>query len=153
MASRRGGVAREHADQLGRLQEIIFPTLAPEQRFLPEHYLKHIELFPEGQFAAVDGVRGAGGHEDAGHQRVEVLQQFLQAHEVPRRLLGRWGDVWVGDVAQREVVANGAYSSRLDIEPPLGSLPLKDVHVAQIDFEALERDTPAIKKKFAEIFQ
>ncbi|MDA0747048.1 MAG: GNAT family N-acetyltransferase [bacterium] len=45
----------EHALQLEQLQEIVFPTLAPEERFQAAHYLKHIELFPEGQFVALDG--------------------------------------------------------------------------------------------------
>src|SRR5687768_11082344 len=45
----------EHAEQLEELQNICFPTLAPEQRFKAPHYRKHIELFPEGQFAVLDG--------------------------------------------------------------------------------------------------
>jgi hypothetical protein len=43
----------EHAEPLGELQKIVFPTLDPEEIFRPEHYLKHIELFPEGQFVAL----------------------------------------------------------------------------------------------------
>jgi hypothetical protein len=34
--------APEHADGLEELQRIVFPTLAPEERFLAEHYRKHI---------------------------------------------------------------------------------------------------------------
>jgi GNAT superfamily N-acetyltransferase len=43
-----------HADQLEELQRIVFPTLAPDERFLARHYLRHVELFPEGQFCVVD---------------------------------------------------------------------------------------------------
>src|SRR5262245_34148639 len=50
----------EHAEQLERLQEIVFPTLAPEERFRAPHYLKHIELFPEGQLVVVDGDKVVG---------------------------------------------------------------------------------------------
>ena len=39
---------REHVAQLEELQRIVFPTLAPEQRFEARHYLRHIELFPDG---------------------------------------------------------------------------------------------------------
>ena len=45
----------EHAEGLDELQRIVFPTLSPEQRFQATHYLRHIELFPEGQFCVTDG--------------------------------------------------------------------------------------------------
>lgn len=44
----------EHAERLAELQRIVFPTLAPEQRFTAEHYRFHVELFPAGQFCVVD---------------------------------------------------------------------------------------------------
>jgi len=44
----------EHVAQLEELQRIVFPTLAPEQRFEARHYLRHVELFPEGQYVVVD---------------------------------------------------------------------------------------------------
>ncbi|MBA3455797.1 MAG: GNAT family N-acetyltransferase [Deltaproteobacteria bacterium] len=44
----------EHAPQLEELQRIVFPTLAPAERFEARHYLRHLELFPEGQFCVVD---------------------------------------------------------------------------------------------------
>jgi GNAT superfamily N-acetyltransferase len=48
------------AEQLERLQEIVFPTLSDHQRFKAQHYRKHIELFPAGQFVAVAGDRVIG---------------------------------------------------------------------------------------------
>lgn len=48
------------ADQLEKLQEIVFPTLAPDQRLKAPHYRKHIELFPEGQLVVVDTSRVVG---------------------------------------------------------------------------------------------
>jgi 4-aminobutyrate aminotransferase / (S)-3-amino-2-methylpropionate transaminase / 5-aminovalerate transaminase len=45
----------EHAAQLEELQRICFPTLADDQRFKQTHFLKHMELFDEGQFVALDG--------------------------------------------------------------------------------------------------
>ncbi|MBM3464015.1 MAG: GNAT family N-acetyltransferase [Armatimonadetes bacterium] len=52
--------APEHAEQLERLQETVFPTLADDQRFKAAHYCKHVELFPEGQFVVLDGDRVVG---------------------------------------------------------------------------------------------
>jgi len=52
--------APEHAPGLEELQEIVFPNLASEERFRAAHYLKHIELFPEGQFVVMDGSRVVG---------------------------------------------------------------------------------------------
>jgi 4-aminobutyrate aminotransferase / (S)-3-amino-2-methylpropionate transaminase / 5-aminovalerate transaminase len=47
----------EHADQLEELQRVCFPTLDDAERFKAAHYRKHIELYPEGQFVALDGDR------------------------------------------------------------------------------------------------
>jgi GNAT superfamily N-acetyltransferase len=46
--------APEHFAQLEDLQKIVFPTLAPEQRFTAAHYRKHVELFPSGQMCVVE---------------------------------------------------------------------------------------------------
>ena len=45
----------EHAAQLEELQIVCFPTLADDQRFKRAHFLKHMELFQDGQFVALDG--------------------------------------------------------------------------------------------------
>jgi 4-aminobutyrate aminotransferase/(S)-3-amino-2-methylpropionate transaminase len=50
----------EHAAQLEELQRICFPTLAEEQRFKRVHFLKHMELFEDGQLVALDGDRVVG---------------------------------------------------------------------------------------------
>src|SRR5438093_1979295 len=44
----------EHASQLEELQRICFPTLDPNERFKAAHYRKHLELFPDGQFVALE---------------------------------------------------------------------------------------------------
>jgi len=43
----------EHVRALEKLQHLVFPTLQPEELFSAEKYLKHLELFPEGQFIAL----------------------------------------------------------------------------------------------------
>jgi len=44
----------EHAEQLEELQKIVFPTLAEDELIRAPHYLRHIEIFPEGQFVITD---------------------------------------------------------------------------------------------------
>jgi 4-aminobutyrate aminotransferase/(S)-3-amino-2-methylpropionate transaminase len=50
----------EFAVQLEQLQRTCFPTLAEEERFKSYHYLKHMELFDDGQLVALDGDRVVG---------------------------------------------------------------------------------------------
>jgi GNAT superfamily N-acetyltransferase len=50
-------LAVEYAESLAALQPLVFPTLHPEELLKTEHFLHHIELFPDGQFVALaDGV-------------------------------------------------------------------------------------------------
>jgi GNAT superfamily N-acetyltransferase len=44
----------EHAQMLEELQKIVFPTLADDELIRAVHYLRHLELFPEGQFVITD---------------------------------------------------------------------------------------------------
>lgn len=44
-----------HAEQLEALQRIVFPSLAEEELLHADQYRAHIQLFPEGQFVALDG--------------------------------------------------------------------------------------------------
>ena len=44
----------EHAEQLEELQRIVFPTLSADEHIRAVHYLRHLELFPEGQFVITD---------------------------------------------------------------------------------------------------
>lgn len=64
----------KHAAQLETLQRIVFPNLAEEELLHLEQYKKHIEIFPEGQFVALDGDKVIGAtssiryHFDITHQ-------------------------------------------------------------------------------------
>jgi GNAT superfamily N-acetyltransferase len=49
-----------HAGQLEELQKIVFPTLADDELIRAAHYLRHLEVFPEGQFVITDGDRVIG---------------------------------------------------------------------------------------------
>jgi ribosomal protein S18 acetylase RimI-like enzyme len=50
----------EHAEQLEVLQRLVFPTLLEEEILHAKQYRKHLEIFPEGQFVALDGESVAG---------------------------------------------------------------------------------------------
>ena len=43
-----------HAVELEALQKIVFPTLKVDELILAVHYLRHLEVFPEGQFVITD---------------------------------------------------------------------------------------------------
>jgi ribosomal protein S18 acetylase RimI-like enzyme len=120
---------QEHAAQLGELQKIVFPTLAPDQRFEARHYLRHIELFPEGQFCVVDGPKVVGmtstirmnfdfAHPD--HTFADVIQGgWLTSHD-PN---GRWlygADIGVHPDYRRRGIARMLYKARHETVRALG---------------------------------
>jgi GNAT superfamily N-acetyltransferase len=48
----------EHVRALAALQRMVFPTLTDNELLTEEKYLKHLELFPEGQFVALAHYKG-----------------------------------------------------------------------------------------------
>ena len=112
-----------HADALEELQRIVFPTLAPEERFVAAHYRKHIELFPEGQFCVVDQASGRVvgmtstirmnfdfAHPD--HTFADVIQGgWLTSHD-PQ---GEWlygADIGTHPEFRRRGIARALYAAR-----------------------------------------
>jgi iron(III) transport system substrate-binding protein len=59
----------------------------------------------------------------------------------------------IGDDVQKLVVAEGAYSARRDLPPPAGGPALADIKLLPVDYDAIEHEAGAIKKKFNEAFQ
>ena len=51
-------VRREHVAELEALQRLVFPTLTDAELFTADKYLRHIQLFPEGQFVALKRIEG-----------------------------------------------------------------------------------------------
>ena len=111
----------EHSERLAELQDIVFPTLAPAQRFRAEHYRKHVELFPDGQFCAVDGERVVGmtstirldfDFAHPGHTFADIIQGgWLTSHQPD----GRWlygADVGVHPDYRRRGIARALYQAR-----------------------------------------
>src|SRR5919197_3251307 len=111
----------EHAQQLEALQRICFPTLAEAERFKAAHYLKHIDLFPDGQFVVLDGDRVVGAtttlrrHVDfdrVDHTFADLIQGgWLTSHEPD----GDWlygADVGVHPEYRGRGLATALYAAR-----------------------------------------
>jgi GNAT superfamily N-acetyltransferase len=49
-----------HVQDLAALQELVFPTLAAADHIRAEQYLRHLEVFPEGQFVLMADDRVIG---------------------------------------------------------------------------------------------
>ena len=114
----------EHAEQLEALQLVCFPTLADDERFKTRHYRKHLELFDEGQFVALDGDRVVGAtatirmHFDfdhIDHTFGEVIQGgWLTSHEPA----GDWlygADIGVDPAHRGQGVATALYAARQEL--------------------------------------
>jgi hypothetical protein len=43
--------------------------------------------------------------------------------------------------------------ARSDLPPPEGEIALKELNLLAVDYDALEKDAPAIKRKFNGVFQ
>ncbi|MEO8703484.1 MAG: GNAT family N-acetyltransferase [Kofleriaceae bacterium] len=121
----------EHVGQLDQLQRIVFPTLAPEERFEARHYLRHVEQFPEGQLCVVDTetARVVGmtstirmdfdfAHPD--HTFADVIQGgWLTSHQPA----GRWlygADIGTHPDYRRRGIARRLYGARHELVRRLG---------------------------------
>ena len=47
----------EYAKQEAELQKIVFPTLSEEELMTEAQYMRHMEIFPEGQMIVLEGDR------------------------------------------------------------------------------------------------
>lgn len=118
-----------HADRLAELQCIVFPTLAPEQRFTAAHYRHHVAQFPDGQLCVTDGERVVGmtstirydldlGHAD--HTFAEIIEGgWLTSH----RPDGRWlygADLGTHPDYRGRGIARALYACRHDVVRRLG---------------------------------
>jgi 4-aminobutyrate aminotransferase / (S)-3-amino-2-methylpropionate transaminase / 5-aminovalerate transaminase len=148
----------EHAQQLEELQRICFPTLAEEQRFRRAHFLKHMELFGDGQLVALDGDKVVGAtstvrldfdfnHVD--HTFADIIQGgWLTSHQPG----GAWlygADLSVRPQYRGRGLASALYAARQELVWRLklkgqvtagmipGYGPLKDTMTAQQYYESV----------------
>ena len=120
---------REHAEALEELQRICFPTLDDAERFKAAHYRKHIELFTDGQFVALDGDTVVGAtttlrlkfdfhHID--HTFADIIQGgWLTSHQPD----GDWlygADVGVNPAYRGRGIATALYAARQEAVWRLG---------------------------------
>ena len=119
----------EHAAQLEELQRICFPTLHDSERFRAPHYLKHLDLFPDGQFTVLDGDRVVGAtttlrlnfdFDHVSHTFADIIQGgWLTSHQ-PH---GEWlygADVGVRPEYRGRGLATALYAARQETVWRLG---------------------------------
>jgi iron(III) transport system substrate-binding protein len=59
----------------------------------------------------------------------------------------------IGDTVQKLFPGEGIYAARADIEPPPGNPPLAQVKLMPVDYDQIEKEAAALKKRFNEVFQ
>ena len=64
-----------------------------------------------------------------------------------------FAEFMIGDTVQKLFPSEGIYAARSDIEPPPGNPPLAQVKLIPVDYDQIEKDAAALKKRFNEIFQ
>jgi len=119
----------EHAPQLEELQRVCFPTLDDAERFKAGHYRRHLGLFADGQFVALDGDRVVGAtttlrlHFDFAHIThtfADIIQGgWLTSHEPD----GDWlygADVGVDPAYRGRGIARALYAARQEVVWRLG---------------------------------
>jgi GNAT superfamily N-acetyltransferase len=119
----------EHASALESLQAVVFPSLAAEERFTAEHYRRHVELCPEGQFVVLDGDRVVGStstirrHFDFAHPShtfADIIQGgWLTSHEPS----GDWlygADLGISPAYRGRGLAQALYAARQELVWALG---------------------------------
>ncbi|MBX3054448.1 MAG: GNAT family N-acetyltransferase [Caldilineaceae bacterium] len=86
----------EHAAGLEELQRICFPTLGAHELMTAAHFLRHCEVYPEGEFVALEEgkIIGLGSgflldfhFDDPGHTFNEIIDSGWYSHHNPD---GEW---------------------------------------------------------------
>ena len=59
----------------------------------------------------------------------------------------------LSDTVQKLFPGEGIYAGRSDVEPPPGNPPLAKLKLIAVDYDDVEKNAAALKKRFNEIFQ
>lgn len=111
----------EYATALEQLQIDCFPTLAAHERLRREHFLRHCELFPEGNFVAIAGdqVVGLGSgfltdfdFDDPDHTFQEIIAGGFYTNHNPDGLWYYGGDISVHPGFRRRGIGSKLYARR-----------------------------------------
>lgn len=113
----------EHAEQLEELQKLVFPTLSYESLFRKDHYLNHINIFPEGQMVALAEDRVIGMTTTIrfdldlkdNHSFLDILDNgFLNTHDPEANWL--YGlDIGTHPDYRGRGIARGLYDARQEL--------------------------------------
>ena len=114
----------EHAEALEELQRICLPTLGDDELLLKEHFLKHYELFPEGNFVAKidEQIVGLGSgflcdfdFEHPQHRYMDIIEGGYYTGHDPS---GDWyygSDISVHPKFRRRGIGGKLYKARKDV--------------------------------------
>jgi len=122
---------RRHAAALAELQTIVFPTLAPAERFTAANYRKHVAVFADGQWCVIQRVNrrvvGATStirldfdFEHPGHRFADIIRGGTLTSHQPA---GRWlygADVGVHPAFRGRGIARALYAMRQVVVRRLG---------------------------------
>ena len=59
----------------------------------------------------------------------------------------------LSDTVQKLFPGEGIYAGRSDVEPPPGNPPLSKIKLIPVDYDQIEKEAAALKKRFNEIYQ
>jgi len=116
------------AIKLEALQRAVFPTLSEEERLSAQHYLRHIELFPGGQFVVTDGDRLIAmsstmrtNHPlEADHTFLEISDNLWLTTHDPQGVWLYGMDMGVDPAYRGQGVARALYRARQELCRNLG---------------------------------
>ena len=124
------------AETLTRGERLVAAEGADQQAWVDRKAGHKVQtIFPsDGAFAisAPTAVIKGSPHPDA----AKALAEFL-----------------IGDKVQRLFPGEGIYAARSDVPPPPGNPPLSQIKLLPVDYDEIEKEAAALKKKFNEIFQ
>jgi len=119
----------KHAAALAELQKIVFPTLAPAERFTEANYRKHVSVFADGQWCVLANHRVVGAtstirldfdFDHPGHRFADIIRGGTLTSHQPR---GRWlygADVGVHPAFRGRGIARALYAIRQLVVRELG---------------------------------
>ncbi|MEP7288693.1 MAG: GNAT family N-acetyltransferase [Chloroflexota bacterium] len=118
-----------HASMLAAIQKFAFPNLDPEQHLTAAQYRRHIEVFPEGQFVALNGQQAVGSTttlrlnfniNHPQHTMAEITDNGWLGNHDPH---GEWlygADLMVHPEFRKRGIARQLYTARYDLVRRLG---------------------------------
>jgi len=108
--------APEHAEALEELQRVCFPYLSDAERMRAEHFLRHLEVFPEGEFVAVTD-RTPDGEELGREVVVGLGSGFLTRFDLDHPHHSFLEAIAGGTYARHDPAGDWYYGADLSVHP------------------------------------